>query len=167
MAVENCLSQLVRDDLLSVLPHNLIGKPDHNNEEGNIGDNRRSRVGDLQYQKQNHKDHMKFNNLENNDNMVKISSFHSHSPHSESHTGIPMVLNPARKKSNDSPSSFSSVSSPFFAEQLTAFEIWLEFAAIRIEEGGGGILVPSQKLYENNGQNHEKNSSSLMCWYFS
>ena len=106
---------------------------------------------------------MKFNNLENNDNMVKISSFHSHSPHSESHTGIPMVSNPARKKSNDSPSSFSSVSSPFFAEQLTAFEIWLEFAAIRIEEGGGVILVPSQKLYENNGQNHEKNSSSLIC----
>ena len=96
MAVENCLSQLIRDDLLSVIPHHLIGKPDHNNEEGNVGDNRRNRVGDLQYQKQHHKDHMKSNNLENNDNMVKISSFHSHSPQSESHTGIPMVLNPAR-----------------------------------------------------------------------
>jgi len=40
-----------------------------------------------------------------------------------------------------------NISAPFFAEQLTAFEIWLDFAAMRIKEGGT-ILMPPLKQYE-------------------
>ncbi len=42
-----------------------------------------------------------------------------------------------------------NITAPFFAEQLTAFEIWLDFAANRIKEGGV-ILNPPRKQHEGN-----------------
>lgn len=41
-----------------------------------------------------------------------------------------------------------NVSAPFFSEQLTAFEKWLEYSANRIE-AGGEILSPPIKQHEN------------------
>lgn len=53
----------------------------------------------------------------------------------------------ASGENGESPSKYN-ISAPFFAEQLTAFEKWLEYSASPIE-AGGSILSPPVKQHEN------------------
>ena len=61
--------------------------------------------------------------------------------------GKPQPASKSRKDLDKAPQA-PNISAPFFAEQLTAFEKWLEFSANRMR-CGGVILPPPQKQHEN------------------
>jgi len=61
--------------------------------------------------------------------------------------GKPQPAFKPRKDLDKTPQTHN-ISAPFFAEQLTAFEKWLEFSANRMR-CGGVILPPPQKQHEN------------------
>jgi len=58
---------------------------------------------------------------------------------------LPSVVNSSLPKTK-SPN-LKNVSSPFFSEQLTSFEIWLEYATNRVN-AGGVVLEPPKKQYD-------------------
>mmetsp|Transcript_2689 Transcript_2689/g.5010 ORF Transcript_2689/g.5010 Transcript_2689/m.5010 type:complete len:1787 (+) Transcript_2689:931-6291(+) len=125
LAVETCISQLVKEGVLGnkTQPRsNIVGneydEDDDNDDEDDSHDENR-------YSASKHASNRYFDKKQYaNDMKGKESNEADNTSHSY------------------------NVSAPFFAEQLTAFEQWLEYAAIRVQSGGI-ILPPPMKQNES------------------
>ena len=71
-------------------------------------------------------------------NQIPVSPKTDDEESTEAHTPAPVAL-PTK---TTTPGSASTVSSPFFSEQLDAFEIWLDFASIHMAVGHSDYLEP-------------------------
>jgi WD40 repeat protein len=131
LAVETCLSQLMREGVLNV--NRPLARPIEKDQD---------EIDAPEYKKQG--------GLDGKSNVVMRVKSDSVLT-SNNNTSLGMGSLPRRTqvypKSNSNGSSYN-ITAPFFAEQLTAFEIWLNFATNRIKEGGV-ILNPPRKQHEN------------------
>jgi HEAT repeat. len=124
LAVETCISQLVRDGVLGnkTQPRSHIlgseGDDDDNDDEDDSHD----------------------------DNGYSSSKQTSSQYFDKNQYASDMKVKESNAADNTTYS--YNVSAPFFAEQLTAFEKWLEYAASRIKSGGT-ILPPPMKQNES------------------
>jgi len=128
LAVETCLSQLTREGLLGNKrrPHtHTVGNED---EDGDDEDD--SQGGDGEESKH----HFQGRSVHGRGNSTYTAGKQKPLPGNDAEkTNSPNVCN---------------ISAPFFAEQLTAFQKWLEYAANRVK-AGGVILSPPLKQYES------------------
>ena len=128
LAVETCLSQLMREGVLG--PKRPLDTPGGKENDEDLTEENKDVV--------------------NSDHMHGVTRAKSDGVLSSNNINLSgNITGPIRSHSSPQTSNFSyNITAPFFAEQLTAFEIWLDFAVTRIKEGGV-ILNPPTKQHES------------------
>ena len=136
LAVETCLHQLMKDGHLNIQPVGITSHP--SNVDGHMGPDD-TKIKDQDQHRNDVQTANKYNGAKSIQSLISPSLTH-----------VPTVTNRA-PQSKPNVSYYSNITSPFFAEQLTAFEIWLEFASTKVQTDASVTMLSTTNKNKHNG----------------